>query len=105
MSGEVFFDSLDVHVAPYVPLAGIVQQKAKIDDNIDCDIMGVSIPIIFYSNFLVDGEIYDLSPEPRQLNIPWNKALFSSYNILFTLIVLLGVVYTVFEDRKFKINF
>jgi len=102
-SGTITFDQLDVHVAPYIPLAGIVQQKSEIQGSVRFDTMYVTTPFTIFSMFQAGGKILNLA-ETSTPPIPWTEILSSPYNVAFNIIFLLGIVLYVAKKRKGKIT-
>jgi len=98
-SGTITFDQLDVHAALYIPLAGIIQQKAEIQGNVKFDTMYVSTPLIIFSMFQADGKILNLA-ETSTPPIPWTEILSSPYNVAFNTIFLLGIATYIAKKRK-----
>jgi hypothetical protein len=102
-TGTITFDQLDVHAALYVPLAGIVQQRAEIQGNVKFDTMYISTPITIFSIFQAEGKILKLAETARP-TISWVEVLFSPYNIAFnTIFFLSGVAIHAVKKRKAKI--
>jgi len=101
-SGAVTFDQLDVHAALYIPLAGIVQQRAEVRGSVKFDTMHISNPLIIFSMFQADGEILNLAETTSRPTIPWNQVLTSPYNLAFNVIFLLGVAICIVKKRKAK---
>ncbi|MBN1245746.1 hypothetical protein JXA31_09165 [Candidatus Bathyarchaeota archaeon] len=101
-SGTIIFDQLDVHSALYVPLEGIVQQKAEIRGNVKFDTLYISYPLTMFSNFKAEGTVLNLADETTSKpTINWVEVLSSSYNVAFNVIFFLGVsVYAVKKRRK-----
>ena len=97
-SGEIIFDQMDVHSALYIPLAGIVQEKAKVQGSVIFKTMYIDYPIILYSNFQAEGNIFNLAPKELRSVIPWSEVLTSPYNIAFNTIFLIGVI--IYISRK-----
>jgi hypothetical protein len=97
-SGIIIFDQLDVHEALYVPLAGIVQQKAKVRGNVKFSTMHISSPLIMFSTFQAEGEIINLAETTPRRSIPWFKVLTSPQNIIFNTIFLLSI--TMYAAKK-----
>jgi len=88
-----------VHAALYIPLAGIVQQKAEIQGNVKFDIMYVSNPLIIFSMFQANGKILNLETTSRP-TIPWAQVLTSPYNLAFNTIFILGIATYLLKKRK-----
>jgi len=104
-SGTITFDKLDVHGALYVPLAGIVQQKAKVEGKVKFDTAYISSPLIIFSMFKADGKIINLDAiTPSKLTIPWSEVLSSSYTIIFNIIFFSSVIFYAFKKRVAKQN-
>jgi len=101
-TGTIIFDQLDVHSALYVPLAGIVQQKAEIQGNVKFDTMYISNPIIIFSMFQANGKILNLAETTSRPAIPWVEVLTSPYNLAFNTIFVLGIVFYTIIKRKAK---
>lgn len=98
-SGTIIFDKLDVHVAPYIPLAGIVQQKAEIQGSVKFSTLYISNPITFFSKFQVNGKIVKAETTSRP-SIPWAQVLTSPYNLAFNTIFLLGIVLHIIKKKR-----
>jgi len=100
-SGTITFDQLDVQAALYIPLAGIVQQRAEVQGNVKFDTMYISSLLTIFSMFHADGKILNLaettSPRPT---IPWVEVLTSPYNLAFNAIFVLGIVSYVIIKRR-----
>jgi len=104
-SGTITFDKLDVHEALYVPLAGIVQQKAKVEGKVKFDTAYISSPLIILSMFKADGKIINLDAiTPSKLTIPWSEVLSSSYTLIFNIIFFSSVIFYAFKKRVAKQN-
>jgi len=105
--GEIFFDSLHINVCPYVPLAGIVLQEARVQGRVAFNTIFVSKPTIFLTDFTLNGEIQSPSQENPHLVIPWLDVFVSPYNLIFTLIILLAVALDTIKKRKigFRLKF
>lgn len=102
-SGTITFDELDVHAALYIPLAGIVQQKAEIQGSVKFDTMYISNPLIIFSMFQADGKILNLETTSRP-TIPWAQVLTSPYNVAFNAIFLLGIALYAVKRKRTKIT-
>nr|MDO8044209.1 hypothetical protein [Candidatus Baldrarchaeota archaeon] len=103
-SGTITFDQLDVHAALYIPLAGIVQQKAEIQGNVKFDTMYVSGPLTIFSRFQVDGRVLNLEAKPRP-SIPWAKVLSSPYNIGFNILFFSCIaIYIAKRENQNRMN-
>ena len=98
-SGTIAFDQLDVHAALYVPLAGIVQQKAEVQGNVKFSTMYISSPLIMFSTFQADGEILNLAETTHRPSIPWFEVLTSPYNLIFNTIFLLCIIAYIVKKR------
>lgn len=99
-SGKIMFDQLDVHAALYIPLAGIVQQKAEIQGSVRFDTMYVSNPLTVFSMFQAEGKILNLAETTSKPNIPWTEVLGSPYNVAFNAAFLLSIVIYIVKKRK-----
>lgn len=99
-SGTITFNELDVHVDLYVPLAGIVQQKAEIQGNVEFGTTYISNPLILFSKFECEGQILNLAERASRPDIPWNQVLTSPYNLAFNTIFFLGIVLYIVRKRK-----
>ena len=102
LSGNIIFDFLYVHVSPYVPLGGIVLQKAEVQGKVKFSTIYISNPLTFFSTFKADGKILNLVQTTSSLSIPWTEALSSPYNVAFNTIFLLGVAIYFVKKRKAK---
>ena len=98
-SGIIIFDQLDVHEALYVPLAGIVQQKAEVQGNVKFSTMYISSPLIMFSTFQAEGETLNLAETASRRSIPWFNVLTSPHNIIFNTIFLLGITICTVKKR------
>jgi len=101
-SGTITFDQLDVHAALYIPLAGIVQQRAEIRGSVKFDTLYISNPLIMFSMFQADGEILNLAETTSRPTIPWAQVLTSPYNLTFNTIFVLGIAIYIAKKRKAK---
>jgi hypothetical protein len=102
-SGTITFDQLDVHAALYIPLAGIVQQKAEIQGSVKFDITYVSNPVTIFSMFQAEGKILNLAETiTSRPTIPWTEVLSSHYNIAFNAAFLLSIAIYMVKKRKAK---
>jgi len=99
-SGTITFDELDVHADLYVPLAGIVQQKAEIQGKVEFDTMYISNPLTIFSKFQHEGQILNLAETTSRPDIPWNQVLTSPYNLAFNTIFFLGIALYTVRKRK-----
>jgi hypothetical protein len=99
--GNITFDKLDVHEALYVPLAGIVQQKAKVEGQVEFDTAYISNPLVIFSSFKVNGKILNLDSIATPI-IPWSEVLSSSYNLAFNIIFSLSIIFYIFKKRNAK---
>ena len=90
--GSVIFDSLDVHSELYVPLAGIVQEKAKIEGKVIFSTRYINNPITMFSNFTSEGRIKKISNTIPNRNIPWKKTFLSPFNYILIFSIILGVI-------------
>ena len=98
ISGVVIFDKLDVHEALYVPLVGIIQQKAKVEGRVKLYTAYISDPIIIFSMFKADGKILNL--EQTRKTIPWSEVLSSPYNLIFNVVLFSSTIsYYAFRKR------
>jgi hypothetical protein len=102
VSGTITFDQLDVHAALYVPLAGIVQQRAEIRGSVKFDTMYISNSLIMFSMFQADGEILNLAETTSRPTVPWAQVLTSPYNLAFNTIFLLGIAIYIVQKKKTK---
>jgi hypothetical protein len=102
-SGTTTFDELDVHAALYVPLAGIVQQKAEIQGIVEFDTIWISNSITMFSMFHAEGAILNLAETISRPIISWIEVLTSPYNLTFTAIFMLGIATYVIIKRKAKL--
>jgi len=102
VSGTITFYQLDVHAALYVPLAGIVQQKAEIQGNAKFDTMWISNSLTIFSKFQAEGKILNLAEATSGPTIPWIEVLVSPYNLAFNAVFLLGIAIYAFKKRKEK---
>lgn len=102
VSGTSIFDQLDVHAALYVPLAGIIQQKAEIQGNVKFDTLYISNPITIFSMFQAEGRILNLAETTAQPTISWAEMLSSPYNIVFNAFFLLSIAIYLIKKRKAK---
>lgn len=91
-SGTIIFDQLDVHAALYVPLAGIIQQSAKIEGEAQFSTLYVTNLLTIFSSFRASGNILNLGETTTvRPNIPWVEVLTSPYNLAFNLLYVLGI--------------
>jgi len=98
--GTTTFDKLDVHVALYIPLAGIVQQKAEIQGKVNFSTMYISDPLTIFSKFQADGKILELDETAFRPTIPWTQVLMSPYNLAFNTTFILGITLYIVKKRK-----
>jgi hypothetical protein len=103
-SGTTSFDQLDVHAALYVPLAGIVQQKAEIQGSVKFDTMWISNSLTIFSMFQAEGKILNLAEITSRLTIPWVEVLSSPYNVAFNTSFLLGIAIYIVKKRRTRIT-
>jgi hypothetical protein len=102
-SGTIIFDKLDVHEALYVPLAGIVQQKAEVKGKVRFSTAYISNPLIIFSIFKADGKILNLDAmTPSKPAIPWSEVLSSSYNLVFNIAFFSSIIFYGFKKRRAK---
>jgi hypothetical protein len=99
--GNITFDKLDAHEALYVPLAGIVQQKAKFEGKVEFDTAYISNPLVIFSKFKVNGKILNLDSTVTP-TIPWSEVLSSSYTLTFNIIFFLSIIFYAFKKRRAK---
>jgi len=104
LSGEIVFDSLYVHVTPYVPLPGILLQKAEVQGKIVFSTIYISKPLIFFSTFQANGKIQNLAETAPRLTIPWTDIMISPYNIAFNAAFLLCIAIYMVKKRNAKTN-
>lgn len=100
--GTITFDQLDVHAALYVPLAGIVQQKAEIQGSVKFDTMWISNSLTMFSMFQAEGKILNLAETTSRPTIPWAEVLSSPYNVAFNTSFLLGIAIYIVKKRRTK---
>jgi hypothetical protein len=99
-SGITTFDQLDVHAALYIPLAGIVQQKAEVQGSVKFDTMYISSPLTIFSMFKAEGNILNLAETISRPSIPWTEILSSLYNIIFNASFLLSIAIYMVKKRR-----
>jgi len=100
--GTTIFDKLDVHAALYIPLAGIVQQKAEIQGKVNFSTMYISDLLTIFSKFKADGKILELDEKAFRPTIPWAQVLMSPYNLAFNTTFILGITLYTIKKRKMK---
>jgi hypothetical protein len=91
-TGEIFFKSLCVYVAPYVPLSGIVLEEAKVQGNVEFNTKSISAPLILFSKFILNGEIQGPYTEKHQILLPWTNIITSPEHIACIMLIALGIV-------------
>jgi hypothetical protein len=100
-TGTVTFDQLDVHSSLYVPLAGIVQQKAEIHGNVQFSTLFVSNPTTVFSSFTAEGRILNLAITAANFpEVQWTQVLTSPYNLAFNLIFGVGLLSYILLKRR-----
>lgn len=100
-SGTIIFDQLDVEAALYLPLAGIVQQKAEVQGSVRFSTLYATFPVIDFSGFQASGSITNLGASSLQQSIPWSEVLASPYNLTFNALFLIGLMtYVVTTGRR-----
>jgi hypothetical protein len=100
-SGTIVFDQLDAHSALYVPLAGIIQQKAKIQGSVKFDTLYISYPITMFSSFEAEGNVVNLSETTSTPTINIIEMLLSPYNLAFNAFFFIcASVYVIIKRRK-----
>jgi hypothetical protein len=102
LSGDIIFDSLYVHVSPYVPLDGIVLQKAEVQGKVKFSTIYISNPLTFFSAFKADGKILNLGQTTPRPTIQWAEVFSSPYNIAFNATFLLSIAIYIVKKRKAK---
>ena len=107
--GVVEFDKLDVHSSLYVPLAGIVQQPAKIRGLVEFKILWITKPLVIFSEFQVSGKVTNLATITHSRELSWNEVLTSPYNIAFNLLFLLLIsffcAFNILRHKRVNQNF
>ncbi|MCK4434565.1 hypothetical protein KAU92_03660, partial [Candidatus Bathyarchaeota archaeon] len=98
--GTITIDELDVHSALYIPLAGIVQQKAEIQGKVNFSTMYISGPLMLFSKFQAKGRILELGEMTSRPTIPWAQVFMSPYNLIFNTCFILGTALYAFQKRK-----
>jgi hypothetical protein len=100
--GTTTFDQLDIHSALYIPLAGIIQQKAEIQGSVKFDTIWISNSLTIFSMFQAEGKILNLAETSSRPTIPWAEVLSSPYNVAFNTSFLLGVAIYIVKKRRTK---
>jgi hypothetical protein len=100
--GTIIFDQLDVHSALYVPLAGIVQQRAEIQGSVEFGTMYINNPLTMFSIFQANGEVKNLARATVMPTLPWGEILSSPYNLAFNAIFISVIVVYAVRKRKAK---
>ncbi|MCJ7633225.1 hypothetical protein MUP77_12640, partial [Candidatus Bathyarchaeota archaeon] len=99
-TGEVIFDSLYVHIAPYTPLADTRMEKERHNGSVSFNSMFISSSVILFSRFWTNGSISPFFVSAKGISIPWVATLFSPYNLILTVTVsLLFLQYITTKNR------
>jgi hypothetical protein len=101
-SGEIFFERLYVHVAPYIPLAGIVLDEAKIQGTVTFNTLFVTKQVIFFSNFKAIGNIVKPPEYKPPLVIPWIDIIKSMPNLALCSVLILAIIIKTKRSDKTK---
>lgn len=99
-SGNIHFESLYTHIAPYIQFAGTTFEQVEVNGNISFRSLSVSGPIVFHSNFVAVGQILGSSNGKKQLEIPWSDALGSHYSLALNIVFFSTLVIYLLWKRR-----